>query len=80
MRNIDRVKVARVKLALGRSLTTMREHLEMVFSGGVRFWGTAAQIELNCSLGKQNNYRRINVLLSVDLGKNYLTCDERAWR
>ena len=44
---------------LGKSQTTEGGHMDVVRSGGVRFWGTAAQIELVSSWGKQKLLQRI---------------------
>ena len=45
-------------------------------SGGVRFWGTAAQIEPACSLGKQNCCNSVNVLLFGAICKPYFNISE----
>jgi hypothetical protein len=57
MGNVDRAMKMRQgresEACLGKSQTTGEGHVNVVRSGGVRFWGTAAQIEPGCSLGKQ---------------------------
>ena len=57
MGNVDRAIPMRQgresEACLGKSQTTETGHMDVVRSGGVRFWGTAAQIEPGCSLGKQ---------------------------
>ncbi len=52
MGNGNRVKVAGVKLAEGK-VRPLEEPPGGGCRGGVRFWGTAAQIEPACSTGKQ---------------------------